>query len=201
MTRAQNGWLRKRRRKSGDVWVFCHRRRRLDGKWVEATGIQIGPLSELPNEEAAWRRVEELGLKPDSHVPHHTMRPTFGELAAHYIQHELPDDQTEATIEKAQLTIMKYKHYLNRWALPRWQLTAALAVHPFEVETWFKEIEQEHHLKTTTLAEIRKVMNLVYRHGQRCGFLPRTDDGNPMQFVRIPGDRASSYGSAPASAA
>ncbi|PYY03203.1 MAG: hypothetical protein DMG69_32935 [Acidobacteria bacterium] len=76
-----------------------------------------------------------------------------------------------------------------------------MAVHPFEVESWLKEIEQEHHLKTTTLAEIRKVMDLVYRHGQRCGFLPRTDDGNPMQFVRVPVDPGSRNGSAPASAA
>ena len=114
---------------------------------------------------------------------------------------KLPEDQSNATIEKAQTTITKYKHYLNRWALPCWHRTAALAVHPFEVESWLKEIEQEHHLKTTTLAEIRKVMDLVYRHGQRCGFLPRTDDGNPMQFVRVPVDPGSRNGSAPANAA
>ena len=68
----QNGWLRKRHkrhRKAGDVWVYCHRRRCLDGKWVEATGTQVGPLSELPTEEAAWQRVNELGLKPHALCP------------------------------------------------------------------------------------------------------------------------------------
>ena len=198
---AQNGWLRKRHGKAGDVWVYCHRRRRLDGKWVEATGIHVGPVTELPTEEAAWQRVEELGLKPEPFPARTPTHLTFGELAAHYIQHEWSEDQSDATIQKAQPTLLKYKHYLSRRAPPRWQRTAPLAVHPFEVETWFKEIEHEHHLKTATLVEIRKVMSLVYRHGQRCRFLPRADDGNPILFVRVPGDRRSSRGSEPASAA
>jgi hypothetical protein len=77
---------------------------------------------------------------------------------------------------------------LNSWVLPKWRKERALAVHPFEVEDWFKQIEREHRLETSTLAEVRKIMNLVYRHGQRYGILPRTDEGNPMLFVRLPGD-------------
>src|SRR5436853_6177330 len=88
----QNGWLRKRHRKAGDVWAYCHRRRRLDGKWVEATGTQVGPLSELPTEEAAGQRVNELGLKPHAFAEPAATRPTFGELAAHHIQFELTED-------------------------------------------------------------------------------------------------------------
>ena len=68
------------------------------------------------------------------------------------------------------------------------QVITEVAVHPFEVEDWLKQVEREHHLETSTLGEIRKVMNLVYRHGQRHGILPRTDEGNPMPFVRLPGD-------------
>ena len=83
------------------------------------------------------------------------------------------------------------KTYLNRWVLPKWHRERALGVRPFQVEDWFKEIEREHHLETATLAEIRKVLNLVYRHGQRHGLLPRGDDGNPMVFVRLAGDRNS----------
>jgi hypothetical protein len=136
--------------------------------------------------------VDELGLKPYSHDRPRNPRITFGEVAAHYVKFELPDDQTKATIEKSQSTITKYKHYLNRWVLPKWQRERALTVHPFEVEDWFKQIEREHRLETSTLAEIRKIMNLVYRHGQRHGILPRTDEGNPMLFVRFPGDPHSS---------
>jgi len=188
----QNGWIRKRHRKSGDIWVYCYRRRRWDGKWVQATERRLGNIAELPNEKAAWQRVDELGLKPYSPERPRDPRIRFGEVAAHYVKFELPDDQTNATIEKSQSTITKYKHYLNRWVLPKWQRERALAVRPFEVEDWFKQIEREHQLATTTLDEIRKIMNLVYRHGQRHGILPRTDDGNPMLFVRLPGDPHSS---------
>jgi hypothetical protein len=197
----QNGWLRKRHRKSGDIWVYCHRRRRWDGKWVEATAVRIGTVADFPSEDAAWKRVDDLGLKPYAPDRPRNPRITFGEVAAHYVKFELPDDQTNAAIEKSQSTITKYKHYLNRWVLPKWQRERALAVHPFEVEDWFKQIAREHHLETTTLAEIRKVMNLVYRHGQRHGSLPRTDEGNPMLFVRLPGDQRSNPASESPSAA
>ena len=184
-----------------DIWVYCHRRRRWDGKWVEATGIRLGTVAEIPNQEGAWKRVDELGLKPYSHDLPRNPRITFGEVAAHYVKFELPDDQTNATVEKSQCTITKYKHYLDRWVLPKWQRERALAVRPFEVEDWFKQIEREHRLETSTLAEIRKIMNLVYRHGQRHGILPRTDEGNPMLFARLRGDRTLSRGPDPASAA
>ena len=135
--------------------------------------------------------MDDLGLKPYANDLHRNPRISFGEVAAHYVKFELLDDQTDATIEKSQSAITKYKHYLNRWILPKWQRERALAVRPFEVEGWFKQIEREHRLETSTLAEIRKIMNLVYRHGQRHGILPRTDEGNPMPFVRVPGDRDS----------
>jgi hypothetical protein len=142
----------------------------------------------IPDEAAAWKRVDELGLKPYSPERPRDPRITFGEVAAHYVKFELPDDQSHATIDKSQSTITKYKHYLNSWVLPKWRKERALAVHPFEVEDWFKQIEREHRLETSTLAEVRKIMNLVYRHSQRYGILPRTDEGNPMLFVRLPGD-------------
>ena len=109
---------------------------------------------------------------------------TFGQLAAHYTQHELPENQENAQIEKAYSTILKYRRYLKRWALPRWETTPALTVEPIEVERWLKALRKKHGLENSTLVEIRKVMNLVYKHGQRYGLLPRSDEGNPIHFVR-----------------
>jgi hypothetical protein len=43
---------------------------------------------------------------------------------------------------------------LNRWVLPKWQRERALALHPFEVEDWLKQIERKQRLETSTLAEI-----------------------------------------------
>src|ERR1700730_3098265 len=134
MARFQNGWLQKKPRKSGDIWVFCYRRQRPeDGRWVQSTPIKVGKVKEYPSEEAAWRRVEELHLNPNQSPFELGAQPLFGELAAHYIQREWPEDQTQATIEKAYSTIRKYKRYLSRWALPRWGTTPALALHPPDV--------------------------------------------------------------------
>ncbi len=185
MARFQNGWLRRKPRKSGDIWVFCHRRRRpKDGTWIEASGIIVGELKDYPSEEAAWRRVKELHLNPNQSPIAVGAQILFGELAANYMQRELPDDQSEATIEKAYSTIYKYKRYLNRWALPRWKNVPALALRPPDVEDWLKDLKKNFALSNPSLGEIRKAMNNVYVHGQRQGFLPRTQDGNPISFVR-----------------
>ncbi len=185
MARFQNGSLQRKKRKSGDIWVFRHRRQRpQDGKWVEATPIKIGTVRQYPSREAAERRAKELHLDPNRSTFQLSGQVLFGELAAHYMQVELPEDQTEATIEKAYSTIRKYKRYLNRWALPRWRNTPALSVQPHEVEGWLKELKKRCNLANPTLGEIKKVMNNVYVHGQREGFLPRTSDGNPIEFVR-----------------
>ena len=101
MARFQNGWLRKKHRKSGEVWLFCYRQRRQeDGKWVEATPIRVGSLKEFPSEETAWRRVEELRLNPNQSTFGVSPQATFGQLAAHYMQHELPENQDNARSRK-----------------------------------------------------------------------------------------------------
>src|SRR5258708_40181526 len=82
--------------------VYCHRRRRFDGKWVQATEIRLGTGAELPNEEAAWERFNELGLNPVRNLPKKNPRITFGGPPAPYVKFELPDDQSNATMEKTQ---------------------------------------------------------------------------------------------------
>jgi hypothetical protein len=42
------------------------------------------------------------------------------------------------------------------------------------------------HIENATLSEIRKIMDLVYTHGQRFGLLPHSDRGNPIRLVRRP---------------
>ena len=146
--------------------------------------IKVARVKEYPSEKAAWRRVEELHLNPNQSPFEMGAQSLFGELAPHYVRKELPEDQRQATIEKAYSTIRKYKRYLSRWILPRWGTIPTLAVHPPEVEDWLRELKNKFALRNTTLGEIRKAMNNVYVHGQRQGFLPRTPDGNPIGFVR-----------------
>src|ERR1035438_7153392 len=106
------------------------------------------------------------------------------------MENELMENQGEATIEKAFATIETYKRHLIKRIIPRWGRLAPLALESLAIETWFKELkkgnpkENVKPLADPTIDKIRRVMNLVYLHGQRCNFLPRQQEGNPMNWVR-----------------
>ncbi len=53
-----------------------------------------------------------------------------------------------------------------------------------EIEQWLKALKREEGLENPTLDKILRVMSLVYKHGQRYGLIPRTQESNPMRFVR-----------------
>jgi integrase len=53
-----------------------------------------------------------------------------------------------------------------------------------EVEQWLRALKKEAHLANPTLDKTRRVMSLVYKHGQRYGLIPRNQESNPMRFVR-----------------
>jgi len=55
----------------------------------------------------------------------------------------------------------------------------ALDIEPDDIEEWLHALE----LENPTKEKIRRVMNVVYRRGQKSGLLPRTGDGNPVAFV------------------
>jgi hypothetical protein len=137
------------------------------------------------NTETAAYQDKSIYLSINKPTPNRSGCPvTFSDIAEHYCDMELPDDQTQASIPKAHSTIATYKRYLARWVLPRWGEQTALTIQPLELETWLKELGKSHGLKNQTRAKIRQVMALVYKHAQRVGFLPRTEEANPMRFVR-----------------
>jgi hypothetical protein len=53
-----------------------------------------------------------------------------------------------------------------------------------EVEQWLRALKKEEELANPTLDKTRRVMSLVYKHGQRYGLIPRNQESNPMRFVR-----------------
>ena len=59
-----------------------------------------------------------------------------------------------------------------------------LAIEPPEGEQWLKKLKKAESLENPTLDKIRRVMNLVYKHGQRYGLIPRDESANPMRWVR-----------------
>ena len=95
MARFQRGSLRVESRKNGDSWVLRYFvTRQSDGKRVE-NKLFIGLLRDLPSESSAWGEVQRQHLQLQINRGDFKGRVTFGDLAQHYMQHEL-GDQTEA---------------------------------------------------------------------------------------------------------
>jgi integrase len=108
---------------------------------------------------------------------------TFGDLAQHYAEHELVD-HTESIHAKAHTTVRSYERVIRNRLLPRWGNRIALGIEPLEVEQWLKDLKREKGFANPTLDKTRRVMSLIYRHGQRYGLIPRNQESNPMRFVR-----------------
>jgi hypothetical protein len=179
--RHQQGWLKKEKRSQGETWVLFFRTvRKSDGKRVE-NKVPIGLVKDFPDKSCAWAEVERQHL----HINQVDFRGcvTFADLAHHYAEHELVEP-TESIHPKAHTTIRAYERALRNRLLPRWGDRVALSVEPLEVEQWLKTLKLEEELSNPTLDKMRRVMSLVYRHGQRYGLIPRNQESNPMRFVR-----------------
>src|SRR5947209_16755644 len=179
--RHQRGWLKKEKRAQGETWVlFFRTTRKADGKRVE-NKVPIGLVRHLPEASSAWAEVERL------HVPINRVDVRrgliFGDLAQHYAEHELAE-ASESIRPKAHTTIKGYERVLRNRLLPRWGNRIALGIEPLEVEQWLRALKKEEGLANPTLDKIRRVMSLVFKHGQRYGLIPRNQESNPMRFVR-----------------
>ncbi len=113
-----------------------------------------------------------------------TGRVMFGDLARHYIKYEL-GELAEADDQKSHTTIERYLQILNNRLIPRWGNRPALEVEPLEIMQWLKASKRMENLENPTVDKIRRVMNLVFKHGQTYGLIPRTGEANPMKFVRV----------------
>ena len=179
--RHQRGWLKKEKRSQGETWMLFFRTlRESDGKRVE-TKVEIGLVKDFPCKSSAWAEVERQHLRINK--VNFRGRVTFADLAQHYSELEL-GDQTESVNPKAQTTIGAYKRVLRNRLLPRWGNRVALSIEPLEIEQWLKALKREEELENPTLDKMRRLMTLVYKHGQRYGLIPRKEEANPMRFVR-----------------
>ena len=178
---SQRGWLTKEERKrAGKVWVYHnYKTRDTDGHRVENT-VVVGALSSLPREKDAWAEVEHRGLnrKHELGLPGRVM---FGDLARHYIKYEL-GELAEADDQKSHTTIERYLQILNNRLIPRWGNRPALEVEPLEIMQWLKASKRMENLENPTVDKIRRVMNLVFKHGQTYGLIPR---GNESQSDEV----------------
>src|SRR5437879_3935981 len=95
--RNQHGSIRVLSRRSGDVFEYRYYKTRADGKRVPANFV-VGAVAELRTEAGAWARFRKMRFDPNASVSQITRPITFGDLARDYIQMELSDNQTDASI-------------------------------------------------------------------------------------------------------
>jgi integrase len=167
----QKGWLTKHQTKrSGLTWVYHYYKDKPEsGKRVENT-VTIGSLTHFPQEKDAWAEVERRYLKPDA-VQNKLGRVTFRELVENY---------RKKSFKKLGITTQPISaHILDDYLLPRWADSFALDIEPDAIEEWLAALA----LANPTREKIRRVMNIVYRRGQKSRTLPMTGDGNPVAFV------------------
>src|SRR6266481_5342783 len=167
----QKGWLTKHvSKRNGWTWVYhFYRDNPETGKRVENT-VTLGPVSRFPRQKDAWAEVERRHLTPND-GQNVIGRVTFAELVANYRQ---------KCFSKLGVTTQPITaHILDDYLLPRWGSNFALDIEPDDIEEWLDALE----LENPTKEKIRRVMNVVYRRGQKSGLLPRTGDGNPVAFV------------------
>jgi integrase len=178
----QRGWLKKERRKDGETWMlFFRTTREADGKRVEQK-VAVGTVRDLPTKASAWAEVERQHIHINK--PDFRKRATFADLAQHYQQHELGERRSAIVDPKAHTTIAGYKRVLRNRLLPRWGKRMALSIQPLEVEEWLSALKEGELLENPTLDKMRRVMSLVYKHGQRYGLISRREECNPLRFVR-----------------
>jgi integrase len=170
-------------RKTGDVYEYRYYRTSVDGKRTPANFV-VGSAAELKTEAGAWAKVRKMNFNPNSPVNTTTKPITFGELAKDYIRVELSIDQSNAAIPKAHSTVETYRRYINRHIVPRWETMRASEMEPVAIQNWLRELKIDSNLSNSTLVKVRNVMVAIFKHAQRYGLLPRTQEANPLVFVR-----------------
>jgi integrase len=181
MSREQRGWLRVERRKAGETWVLRYNvTRSSDGKRVEHTKA-IGLLCHYPTESTAWAEVERQNLNIND--PDLSGRLAFGDLCRHYLKHEVQNPARKQQ-KKAHTTAEDYNRIVTKRLIPRFGRKDALRIQPLEIESWLDSLQEREGLQNPTLDKYRRQMFLVYKHGQRHGLIPRTQEANPLNFVR-----------------
>ncbi len=178
------GWLRKRRRADGMMWLWCHQKLRpSDGKIVE-NSVPLGLVSEIGDDpSAAWMKVGSLKLVEKYISNPGNAQPTFGWLANHYIKHGLPFNKRNGH-RKAKGTIYCYQHDLDEFILPRWQDEVAAGIKPLAIRDWLYALHDGDDYDWQTVSKIKMVMGQGLAHADAHDL---ETCRNPISKVCVPG--------------
>lgn len=144
----QQGSLRPVQRKEGRVWYFRYRIEK-HGERVENTK-RIGLVSELKTESAAWKKVDEMGLRAEINKDCAEAM-TFGVMALRYLDKEPHDDAVV--------------YYVKKVMIPVWGNTMADDIKRRDVRDWLKALKDDGTYSGPTTGKIKGIMHAVYEYG------------------------------------
>ena len=181
--RFQRGWLSQRSRKRGAIWVYHFRDYLPSGDAVQRT-VDVGPVSKYPTESDANKAVELMRLNINQEVTDNNPGPllTVEVLAAHYIGHELSNDDPDDDYAKASSTKDIYVSVLTNWIVPRFGSFRLSEVRTIAIQDWLKGLKRKSGdpLARATKSKIRNIMHALFEHAIRYEFTER----NPVTQVR-----------------
>jgi integrase len=169
----QLGSLKKVRRKDGEIWMLRFRLTNAEGKRVENT-IPVGLVRDIPNEKAARREVEKLGLLARINEAPAPYRIRFNELCEHYLRADFGPD---AIRPKSEGTTLNMQHICRDFLIPRFGTAMAEDLKPLDIQRWFRSLHTDKGLAWTTIAKVRNVMSRVFKVGILHGLVSK----NPVQ--------------------
>lgn len=143
-------------------------------RWREPAGQRksvLGPVKELSKTQAQKKADEYPKQAYDPAVELEDSSLTVATLAAHYIEHELPESS-----EKAAKVIKAYKYILKNYVVPKWGEYLLPSVKAVAVESWLKTLP----LANGSKAKVREVFGAAFRHAMRHELYPT----NPIANVR-----------------
>jgi integrase len=139
----QQGSLRQVNRKDGLMWSYRFQITK-NGKRVENTKC-IGLVSVLPTESAAWKKVDEMGLRTEVNKDAVEIM-TFGVLALRY----LTPDRDHAVV-----------HYVKKVMVPKWGMTPIDDIRRKDVRDWLMGLDYSG----PTIQKVKGIMHAVYEYG------------------------------------
>ncbi len=91
---------------------------------------------------------------------------------------------TRTVDPKAHTTIYIYRHILNDYLITRWGNRTALGTSHLKQKNGFRPCAVKRVWRTPCLIKRARVMSIVYKHAQRHGLIRRSEESNPLRFVR-----------------
>lgn len=165
----QSGYVERRRRKSGDIWVIRFRIRTAEKAKYECW--RLGTAAELPTRARVEMAAQAARLEFNSASPAETEM-NFGGLIERYKADKLPDRYS---------TRCSYLSCLNVHVIPKWgeYTLQEVSKAPYEVEKWFEGLD----LAPKTKGHIKGLMHRLFECAMKWGIFPL--GRNPMELVEI----------------